>query len=453
MRDTPSKWRLVFSEIATLTMTIGMAFLVWLVAVREENPLITNIYTQEIPLRVVQPPEGLVISNPQALPDAVRVRIRAPQSSWQTLLPSKFVMSADLSTYGPGTHVVPIEGEIFDPGITILEVIPPQIRLELNPLIRRNMPVTVRMTDELPLGYFNRPPNSNPLTVTLVGPERAVNEVDQVVAEVSVLGQRETLVQTVDLSVRNPADDTVDNVTLNPREAEVTIPIEQRFGFKDVSVKAVVTGQPAAGYWISSISVQPAALSLRGLPVILEDITGLVETVDVDISNATETLEQRVPLDLPPGVSVVTGDESVSNNPSVLVTVGIAALTGGQTVQRSLQVQGLNDNFTWETAPETVELILFGPLPVLQNLNEDDLRVTLDLFDLDVGVHRVVPTVAAPDGVEITSMIPESVEVTIAARDLRPTPTPVATVTPDLTTTPTLTATPVLTAPTGRSDP
>jgi YbbR domain-containing protein len=110
----------------------------------------------------------------------------------------------------------------------------------------------------------------------------------------------------------------------------------------------------------------------------------------------------------------------------VLVTVDVAAIEGGQTVQRPVTFQGLRET-RWATAsPPQVDVILSGPLPRLNALTIRDVKVIADLFGLDPGIHKVKPTVVVPEGLRVESILPDTIEVEIGAGFP---PTPAATIT------------------------
>jgi YbbR domain-containing protein len=70
-----------------------------------------------------------------------------------------------------------------------------------------------------------------------------------------------------------------------------------------------------------------------------------------------------------------------------------------------------------------VEVILNGPLPVLEQLKEEDVRVIVDLLGLNPGSHSVEPEVVVVPSDGITwSVVPASVQVEIRALGT-PTPT------------------------------
>jgi len=426
-------------------MALAMAFLVWIAAVREEDPILTKNLQGTIPLKIVAPAENLFIVGQDTLITGVQIKVRAPESVWQTLSPSRFVASVDLSAFQTGVHDVPVQVEVLSKQATVVEIVPADVTVQLAPLATKQLPVTVRVMDTPAQGYFNRLPVSQPISVTVKGSAAAVEAVEKIDAKVFLNNSKTDVKQTLTLSPLNADGNLVKEITLEPSTVDVTVAVEQRFGYKDVSVKAKVSGQPALGYWVSSISVEPATVTLVGGPSILGDVAGFVETAEIDLSGATENVVKRVPLNLPPGASIVTdAAEEVDNSRSVLVTVGVSALTGGRTMQVGLTVQGLRPDLSWAAAPETVEVILSGPLPILQQLKPDDITILLDVFDLPIGLHRLQPDVIYPDGLELTSLIPDTVEVTIlSARGATPTPTPLPT--PTATPTPIITGTAVIT--------
>jgi YbbR domain-containing protein len=150
---------------------------------------------------------------------------------------------------------------------------------------------------------------------------------------------------------------------------------------------------------------------------------GFVETVPISVTNAQADMSERVPLNVPGGLSLL-GD------PSVKVTVQVEAIQGGLTVQQPVTVQGLREGLEAKLGPETIELILTGALPKLQSLKPDDVRVVIDLGNLGVGTHQVKPQAVVPQGIVAETMLPATIQVTIGPKGtlgLSPVATPVIT--------------------------
>jgi hypothetical protein len=143
-----------------------------------------------------------------------------------------------------------------------------------------------------------------------------------------------------------------------------------------------------------------------------------VETEVLDIEGATDDIETVLSLSLPEGISVI-GDNRV------LVFIGVAAIEGSVTLSLEVESIGLLPALAAQIAPATVDVIIAGPIPDLENISPVDVRVVVDLAGLEIGTHQIRPSVEIlPDGLYLESISPETVEVVIAEAP-PPTPTPV----------------------------
>ena len=311
-----------------MLIAIILATLVWVAAVNEQNPPVEDDYKQNIPIEVISPADGLITTD--RLPETVRLRLRAPAISWNDLSPSKFKATLNLSELPEGFNDVPVEVVISDPQVEIIEKRPQGVSVNLQAEQVISLPVTVKIMDAPPLGYVNRTPTVDPEIVTIQGPVSVVEKVVEAATEIYIGGSKETIERVSDVVLRDRDGRRVDDLTLLPERAKVTVPIEQRFGYKDVSVRAVVTGQVAPGYRVSNISVDPPTITIVGNPNLLDDIPGFIETAQVDLSQATESIVRTVPLNLPDGISVVFPDRENQQGPGgVQVSVNIAAIEDG----------------------------------------------------------------------------------------------------------------------------
>jgi hypothetical protein len=150
-------------------------------------------------------------------------------------------------------------------------------------------------------------------------------------------------------------------------------------------------------------------------------VPGFIETEPISIEGATTDVRQRVDLVVPPGVTVFDGG-------NVQAIVAITPIEGGATVTVRPIVQGLGPALEATVSPDTVDVILSGPIPLLDSLNPDDMFVILDLSGLLPGTHVVTPRVVLPEGIRQEGVLPETVEVVISSPL-----TPEAIPTPDVT--------------------
>ena len=299
--------------------------------------------------------------------------------------------------------------------------------------------------DAVPFGFEIKTDEivSSPATVTVSGQEQLVDQVTEVVADFYMRGASETVERKIALQARDERGGSV-NVTIQPSIVQVTVPVVQSKGFRNLSVRVVWEGQPAAGHRISNVSVDPTIVVIIGDPATIENIPGYLETSPVKVDGATADVVERVPLVLPEGVSLI-GSQAVQ------VTVSVSPIVSSLTVQREVVVQGLALDYVAAPSPGTVDVILSGPLPQLDALRPQDVQVIVDLFNLGTGSYQVAPIVIVPEGITYQSVVPEKVQVEITERPTAtPTVTETGTPTATPTETPTVTQTPT---PTGTWTP
>lgn len=424
-----------FVEASTAVLSLLLAFIVWAVAEQENNPIFV---VRGVPVSLWGVEEGMALRSPATV--SVDVRIRAPEDIWESLRADDFEAFVDLAGLGAGKYGLPVQVPPPQPEVQILSVKPATIVVELEAIVQKSVPVRAEVMDSLslPFGYEMHDPMVTPSEVLVSGPRHHVEAVASAVAEVYLRAARSTVERRLPVTLRDKEGQLIGNVVQwAPRMVTVTVPIEQRPGYRDVRVRVRWEGQPAKGYNITEVAVKPSIVTIYGSPAAIEAVPGYVDTVPVNIEGADSDVVERVALIVPENVSVF-------GSPSVVVSVGITPIEiRGWLVRRMPVVQGLGDGLQAETSPRIVDVFLAGPLPRLETLGPGDVQVVLDLTGMEPGTHTLEPTVILPEGIRMETLVPQTIEVKIS---LIPTPTPTATMTPTPTMTPTATVSPTVTA-------
>jgi YbbR domain-containing protein len=236
-----------------------------------------------------------------------------------------------------------------------------------------------------------------------------VDEIVQVRTQTNVSNARQDVDASFPLVPVNSKQQTVTGVNLNPGFAQVRVPVVQQGGYRDLAVKVIVTGQVASGYRLSNISVSPPVITTYSSdPNLVLLLPGFVETLPFDLNNADSNIETRLALVLPEGVSVV-GDQNV------LVQAAVSPIMSSVTIaDKEVELIGLNSRFSAQISPPSVDVILSGPLPLLDKLTPADIRVLLDLTDLGIGTHQLEPKIEILiPGIQVESINPLVIEVII----------------------------------------
>lgn len=424
----PAMLRWLVDHLGTLLLAFVLAVVVWVSAVITADPNEQHT-SRAVEIEIIgQDPNLLLV---EEIPNQARLTLEAPRSIWDKLNSNPTLIQAwvDLSGLGAGTHEVEVKSRINASPVRNLQIDPEQIQLTLEPLLQRSLPIQPVVTGGLPVGYQKGEPSIDPQEVSISGPESQVNRVSLARVLLNVSGASESIDQSVRVELLDEAGLVVPNLNINPAEVSVSLPIQLLGGFKNAAVKVVTKGQVAEGYRLTSISVSPPTVTLFSDDLnLIEQIPGFVETLPVDLSNLTDDVEISTGLNLPENVTLV-------REPSVLVQVSVAAIEGSLTLTVPVEAVGLSPELRANISPASVDVIISGPLNLLEQLSPANFRVIVDLTDLPPGIYqRQVVVDLQPEQVRVQTTLPESIEVTIeAAGESNASDTPAGTITPTIT--------------------
>jgi YbbR domain-containing protein len=405
--------RKFLKNLPTLLTALVFAITVWVFSVNQSDPTETRTYPQPINLEIIGLDSNLIIVND--ITEQVSLTLRAPRSILDQLENDRNLINVtlDLSGYEAGVHTLTPQVNI---GLSPAEVVrfnPATIFVKLDALVSENFPIQIITIGNPAIGFETQTPELSQESVMISGPQSVVDSVEEVVAEVSIVDASEDIQRTVDVIAFNAEGNTLNGLTISPGSIEVTIPINQRGGYRTVVVKIVTSGQIAPGYRLTNIfSMPPTVTIFSANPSLVEDIPGFVETTPINLNGANEDLEVRVALNLPQGINVV-GSQNVT------VQVSIDPIESSANFSDiPIQTEGLDSALTAEISPENVDVYLSGPLNFLEELTPSSIIVLIDLTDRGPGTYQLAPEVKL-DNEEITvdAILPNTVEVTIIEGD------------------------------------
>jgi len=399
--------RALLGQLGSLGLSLLLATIVWVVAVNQENPLRVGRFPNAgLPIEVLNVPQGLVLVN--KVDQREVLDLRAPADSWQRLEVSDVRAYVDLAGLKPGLQEVEVHVEFADPYVRVLRKRPDRIAVRLDTVAEKAVPVHVEVVDptSVPLGYVMRPPITSPPTITIRGPRTQVEKVVEAEATVLLAGAKATVDEIRPLILRDSTGNQVTGPKRSPAQVRVQVPVEQRKGYREVSVKAAISGTVASGFWISSISVKPQTVTVVGNPDLVSQLSGFVGTKPIDVTDASESISRQVGLILPDGVSLL-GEKGVS------VQIEVTPVTGGKTIQKDLQLQGVGPGLTAQSSPNSVDIILSGPLNDLQDLDPSQVQVIVDLSERGPGTYQLKPNVTVPPHLRVQTVVPALIAVTV----------------------------------------
>lgn len=404
----------LLNNILWFAGSLALAFLVWLVAVVQSDPVEQRTLSERVPIRLT-PNAALVITNLSDLPTTASMVVRGPGSVVSALSADDVDLTVDLSDYAPGDYTVPIKAELSpDKHASIVGTTPRQLNIRLEARLTELKPVRAQITSLPAAIYAVSAPQIDLPQVEVTGPESRVSRVEEVLAKVSLEDQRTAYDENVTLVPVDASGATVNGVTLAQTSARVVIDIQQRNDVAEVRVQPNIVGELPDGYVLTpDFGYSPQTVVVRGAQQVLDALPGTFFTEPIDLSNRTTSFEVTVPVELPDSrLLVVTGG-------SVTVHVGVAA----QQVTRQydhvpLTLIGEDPALHYQLNPLEVTVLVTGPQPLLDSLDQGDLDALVDVSGLADGDSTQISPVASVgqsnDNIS-ASVLPAQIDVTVHA--------------------------------------
>jgi YbbR domain-containing protein len=342
-----------------------------------------------------------------------------------TALERSVQATLDLTGLSEGEHTVDIQIRFLVRPVQFVLANPASVTVILEPNATRILTLDPSLSGQPAVGYQAGDVELDPKEIAISGPQSIVDQAARARVLVNLEDVRENIDQVTDIQILDEGNSALQGLTITPDSVHVSVPVSQQGGFRDVAVKVVVQGQQAAGYRVENISVYPPVVTVLSTDIeLVNSLPGVVETQPLDLQDGKEDITTRLALNLPENITLVGAQ-------TVQVTVGISPIQTSLTlVNQKINVIGLSEGLAAQVSPQAVDVIISGPVPILEALTPQDVIITVDVTGLELGTHQLTPKVdVLVDNVLVESILPGTIEVVLSP-PLTPTITPFPTVKP-----------------------
>lgn len=402
-------WRGLAQDLPLKLVALGVALMLWVTVAQAAAREDTVDFDGRIVIERPEVPEGFVLRG--QLGD-VAVRLRGTPAALARVTREDIRATIELSvvaaTRGESQEAA-VRVTLAREDVKVVAADPATVAVRLERIISRTLAVQPRFANGPPSGFVPGEAAVTPPEVTVSGPESAVAQVTAVFATVRFGDVGLDLTQTVQAEAVDKAGAAVEGVQAEPGAIQVRVPLLPTSTTRTVPVLFVLRGTVASGYWVSRVTTDPVAVTVRGEPGVLGGLERL-ETAPVDVTGLSASRSVRVQLVLPAGVAPLEPTEAT-------VAVTVVALSGTRPFPLvGVQETGLAANQTASIEPRTIEVLVAGQVPTLTALAADQVIATVDLSGRGPGTHELEVAVRVPQGLTIQSVQPARVRVTITSR-------------------------------------
>ena len=393
--------------LALLAAALGLSL--WLFVTDHQNPQETEAFSSSIPITFVNVPTDLAVANTSET--TVRIHIEGPRNELKTLTSESFTATVNLGGFQKGQSSAAVDVTSSNGRVNVTEATPSRVDVSLESLRTNVVSVHVVLVGSPQQGFAAVGQQSDPQQATVTGPESLVALVDSVVAEVNLTGLRSDFTDGIELQPRDVRGGAISRVTVNPDRARVTALIKQQDFSQDFVVAPVISGQPAAGYNIGGIAIDPSLVTITGPLAVLQSIDAIrgILTSEISVADARADVQRTVELVLPSGARLEAG------TPDVKVTVSIKAARGEATFRVVPQVRNVTAGLV-SSQPDAVTITLAGDVPTLDALTPEAIVAFIDASGRGPGLFPLPLQITPPAGTTVVRSDPGEVGIALAQR-------------------------------------
>jgi YbbR domain-containing protein len=369
---------------------------------------------------VNEPSSSIVVSGDLGL---VEVEYRTANNLAITIDDQAFAASVDLSKYdmerAPEPQILDVQVRSLFEGVSVQSFQPETLRVAIDRIDVKTVPVEVDL-GTIPEGFEHDEPVLSDEEAQVRGAASIVSQVDRAAALVSISASAIDINEPVNLVAVDVQGQPIGAglVDIEPETVSVQIDVRETETTQAVPIRPEIVGTPAPGFALTSLGVEPATVTLRGLPGALAGVDEVV-TEPLSIDGVSEDQSFEAQLVLPEDTRL----DDESDEPVATVTATIVPSVSSRTFVVGVVCAGSGVNACLP-AIDQLTITLSGPGGALSALSASELTPTVDASGLDPGTYNLTPTIGAlPEGVELLDIAPVTVSVTIRA-PVAPTPTP-----------------------------
>jgi len=384
------------NKILSILLAAVIAFGLWLYVITVEQPESEETY-YDIPVVLqnesILAERGLMIVSERP---AVTLRLSGTRTHLNQLNESNINVITNVSSIvTPGTHElvysVSFPGNIPSGAVTPQSGSPDMVTLKVEKKITKQVQVVPEYVGAVAEGLIADKENAvlDYALIDVSGPESVLSQITQAKILVDLDGQTETLVGEYTYTLCDEAGEPVDSqwVTTNVEAVNLTLTVRR---VKEITLKVNVEAGGGATEATSSIDIQPKTIRVSGSEALLEGLDEL-EIGTIDLGQLTNDEILTFPVVLPEGIINETGITEAT------VEVKFPNLRTVSLNVDKIQLQNVPEGLAAELVTQMLELKLRGPASAVEKLNAENITVTVDLSQSQVGTDKYAITVVLPD--------------------------------------------------------
>jgi YbbR domain-containing protein len=397
LKDKKIKW-------GYLALAFVLSVSLWIYVTVQDNPTVEQLY--EVSIDYVNLSENFALSDKT---ETVKVRVSGSSSVINNLTASDINVYADLSSAVLGQYTVKLNFDLPN-SVQFVSSDKSEVTLLIKELQQVQKPVMVEYVGSTPAnGYMLLDPTVSPNEIVLSGPEDKLALIDKVYVSVDLSETDTTYRATLPVNVVDSSGNSLLYwVTPQPALLDVLVPVVSEQPSKVAPISVTLSGEPADGYVVSRIVIDPSVTTVYGVQSVLDKVD-YVYTSAVNIKDATSNVTQEVTLLNLDGVNV--------DKTAVYQVVVVVERQATKTISDvALTLTNVNSDYNYQLEQNTCDVEVSGPVSAVNSITNTGLEARIDVSSLTPGSMKANVQVTTNSNVQVNSISPRTVNIEVTQK-------------------------------------
>lgn len=297
------------NDLKLKILSIIVAIFMWTFVINTTNPTVNKSY-RNIPV-VIRNQDDLekkgytIIGKDESY--STNVKLKGSREKLLSLRSENIYASVDISDLKEGVQSLDIEVDIPS-GVSVDEIEPGEINLNIQKVIEKTMPVNLIFSDEIKDGRIVEVNELSPKEVTVKGPASIINKIDRAELRIDDINLLDGKIHNLPVKVLDKNGKALSDINISHQDVNVSFLVYET---KRVNLKLVTIGRIDRDYEETARELSPDSIVIKGQESVIRDIEE-IPTKPVNINYLRSNSTGDVKLDLPDAVKVYNGDDLVS---------------------------------------------------------------------------------------------------------------------------------------------
>ena len=313
-------------------------------------------------------------------------------------------------TYTPG-----FPPDVPSGAITVENRSPAAITLTVEKRLTKEIPVNVVFSGAVPENFIADTENvvlDYPV-INIKGPASVVEQIAKARIDIDLEDRTESLSETYRFTLCDEEDNPVDVEQITTDIAEVHVELRvQRYKEIPLKLNVIYGGGATEGY--TRYEIKPSSIRVSGSDAVLADLSEIVLGT-VNFAEQTENSEMVYPINLPEGVTNLTGLTEAT------AEIRFVGLSIKEFTTENIKLINVPAGLECELMNEVMKVTLRGPVGRINQIKPEDIVVTVDLTGKEPGASTVKAAISVRGDTEelIGAVGTHTVSVTLKEAEAR----------------------------------